>query len=198
MKLRKFFSCVAAVRRARGFRLRRLRRRQRERRHRHLEPALGSARRHSGAQPHRHCCGFHQPQRHLDLHLYDHHHHDRRQQHHHFHHQRRRSLHRRHRRSHQHSKHYRYLHRSRKNHDPAPHCDDDRLPASHHDYRDRCRPIHKTTGTCIVSSDSGISVTINPATAAVPTSQNFQFVATLTNDSHAERCHLAGHAGTSH
>jgi DNA-binding beta-propeller fold protein YncE len=42
---------------------------------------------------------------------------------------------------------------------------------------------NKTTGTCTVSLDSGISVTINPATAAVPTSQNFQFVATLTNDS---------------
>jgi DNA-binding beta-propeller fold protein YncE len=41
----------------------------------------------------------------------------------------------------------------------------------------------KVTGTCTVSLDSGISVTINPATAAVPTSQNFQFVATLTNDS---------------
>jgi DNA-binding beta-propeller fold protein YncE len=41
---------------------------------------------------------------------------------------------------------------------------------------------NKITGTCTVSLDSGISVTINPATAAVPTSQNFQFVATLTND----------------
>src|ERR1700722_19756586 len=42
---------------------------------------------------------------------------------------------------------------------------------------------NKTTGRRTVILDSGISVTINPATAAVPTSQNFQFVATLTNAS---------------
>ncbi|HEY2822888.1 MAG TPA: hypothetical protein VGJ06_17715 [Candidatus Acidoferrum sp.] len=40
----------------------------------------------------------------------------------------------------------------------------------------------KATGTCVITLDSGISVTINPATAAVPTSQKFQFVASLTND----------------
>jgi DNA-binding beta-propeller fold protein YncE len=40
----------------------------------------------------------------------------------------------------------------------------------------------KATATCVVTLDSGISVSINPATAAVPTSQNFQFVATLAND----------------
>jgi DNA-binding beta-propeller fold protein YncE len=40
----------------------------------------------------------------------------------------------------------------------------------------------KMTGTCVVTLNSGISVTINPANAAVPTGQNFQFVATLTND----------------
>jgi len=40
----------------------------------------------------------------------------------------------------------------------------------------------KVTGTCVVTLNSGVSVTINPANAAVPTSQNFQFVATLTND----------------
>jgi DNA-binding beta-propeller fold protein YncE len=40
----------------------------------------------------------------------------------------------------------------------------------------------KQTATCVITLDSGISVTINPATAAIPTSQKFQFVATLTND----------------
>ena len=40
----------------------------------------------------------------------------------------------------------------------------------------------KATATCVVTLDSGIGVTVNPATAAVPTSQNFQFVATLAND----------------
>ena len=40
----------------------------------------------------------------------------------------------------------------------------------------------KITGTCVVSLNSGISVTINPANAAVPTGQNFQFIASLTND----------------
>jgi len=40
----------------------------------------------------------------------------------------------------------------------------------------------KATATCVITLDSGISVTINPATAAVPTNQKFQFVATLTND----------------
>ncbi len=40
----------------------------------------------------------------------------------------------------------------------------------------------KATGTCVITLDSGIGVTVNPATAAVPTSQNFQFVATLSND----------------
>jgi DNA-binding beta-propeller fold protein YncE len=40
----------------------------------------------------------------------------------------------------------------------------------------------KATATCVVTLDSGISVTVNPATAAVPTNQKFQFVATLTND----------------
>ncbi len=40
----------------------------------------------------------------------------------------------------------------------------------------------KITGTCVVTLNSGISVTINPANAAVPTGQNFQFIASLTND----------------
>ncbi|HEX4379105.1 MAG TPA: YncE family protein [Candidatus Acidoferrum sp.] len=40
----------------------------------------------------------------------------------------------------------------------------------------------KATATCVVALDSGISVTVNPATAAIPTNQKFQFVATLTND----------------
>ena len=40
----------------------------------------------------------------------------------------------------------------------------------------------KATATCVITLDSGIGVTVNPATAAVPTSQNFQFVATLSND----------------
>jgi DNA-binding beta-propeller fold protein YncE len=40
----------------------------------------------------------------------------------------------------------------------------------------------KATATCVITLDSGISVTINPATAAIPTNQKFQFVATLTND----------------
>jgi DNA-binding beta-propeller fold protein YncE len=40
----------------------------------------------------------------------------------------------------------------------------------------------KKTDTCVVTLDSGITVTINPANAAVPTSQNFQFTASLTND----------------
>ncbi len=38
------------------------------------------------------------------------------------------------------------------------------------------------TATCVVSLNSGVSVTINPANAAVPTGQNFQFIATLTSD----------------
>ncbi len=38
------------------------------------------------------------------------------------------------------------------------------------------------TGTCTVTLASGITVTINPANAAVPTGQNFQLVATLVND----------------
>jgi DNA-binding beta-propeller fold protein YncE len=41
----------------------------------------------------------------------------------------------------------------------------------------------KKTATCTVSLSSGITVTINPANAAVPTGQNFQLTATLTNDS---------------
>jgi len=40
----------------------------------------------------------------------------------------------------------------------------------------------KQTATCVITLDSGISVVINPATAAIPTGQKFQFVATLTND----------------
>jgi YVTN family beta-propeller protein len=40
----------------------------------------------------------------------------------------------------------------------------------------------KATGTCTINLNSGISVVINPATAAVPTNQKFQFVASLTND----------------
>ena len=40
----------------------------------------------------------------------------------------------------------------------------------------------KQTATCVITLDSGISVTINPATAAVPTGQKFQFVGSLTND----------------
>jgi len=40
----------------------------------------------------------------------------------------------------------------------------------------------KATATCVITLDSGISVTVNPATAAIPTNQKFQFVATLTND----------------
>ena len=40
----------------------------------------------------------------------------------------------------------------------------------------------KITGTCVVTLDSGILVTINPANAAVPTGQNFQFTASLAND----------------
>ncbi len=40
----------------------------------------------------------------------------------------------------------------------------------------------KVTGTCVVALNSGIAVTINPANAAVPTGQNFQFTATLAND----------------
>jgi YVTN family beta-propeller protein len=40
----------------------------------------------------------------------------------------------------------------------------------------------KVTGTCVISLNSGIAVTINPANAAVPTGQNFQFTATLAND----------------
>jgi DNA-binding beta-propeller fold protein YncE len=41
----------------------------------------------------------------------------------------------------------------------------------------------KATATCVVTLNSGISVAINPANAAIPTGQNFQFTATLTNDS---------------
>jgi DNA-binding beta-propeller fold protein YncE len=40
----------------------------------------------------------------------------------------------------------------------------------------------KATATCVITLDSGIGVTVNPATAAVPTNQKFQFVATLSND----------------
>ncbi len=40
----------------------------------------------------------------------------------------------------------------------------------------------KKTATCVITLDSGISVTVVPANAAIPTNQNFQFVATLTND----------------
>ena len=40
----------------------------------------------------------------------------------------------------------------------------------------------KITGTCVVTLNSGITVAINPANAAVPTGQNFQFTATLAND----------------
>ncbi|MGA2427619.1 MAG: hypothetical protein ABSH13_03885 [Candidatus Acidiferrum sp.] len=40
----------------------------------------------------------------------------------------------------------------------------------------------KKTDTCVVTLDSGITVTINPANAAVPTGQDFQFTASLTND----------------
>src|ERR1700730_16415328 len=40
----------------------------------------------------------------------------------------------------------------------------------------------KKTATCVITLNSGISVTVTPANAAVPTSQNFQFIATLTND----------------
>jgi DNA-binding beta-propeller fold protein YncE len=40
----------------------------------------------------------------------------------------------------------------------------------------------KQTGTCVISLDSGIAITITPANAAVPTSQNFQFIASLVND----------------
>ena len=40
----------------------------------------------------------------------------------------------------------------------------------------------KVTGTCVVTLNSGITVAINPANAAVPTGQNFQFTATLAND----------------
>ena len=40
----------------------------------------------------------------------------------------------------------------------------------------------KITGTCVITLNSGIAVTINPANAAVPTGQNFQFTATLAND----------------
>jgi DNA-binding beta-propeller fold protein YncE len=40
----------------------------------------------------------------------------------------------------------------------------------------------KKTATCMVTLNSGVTVTINPATAAIPTGQNFQFVASLTND----------------
>jgi DNA-binding beta-propeller fold protein YncE len=40
----------------------------------------------------------------------------------------------------------------------------------------------KATATCMVTLNSGVSITINPAQAAIPTGQNFQFVASLTND----------------
>ncbi len=40
----------------------------------------------------------------------------------------------------------------------------------------------KATGTCVITLNSGISVAINPANAAIPTGQSFQFVATLTTD----------------
>ncbi|MBV9885030.1 MAG: hypothetical protein JO119_00635 [Acidobacteria bacterium] len=41
----------------------------------------------------------------------------------------------------------------------------------------------KATATSVITLNSGISVSVTPATAAVPTGQNFQFIATLTNDS---------------
>jgi YVTN family beta-propeller protein len=40
----------------------------------------------------------------------------------------------------------------------------------------------KKTATCVITLNSGIAVAVTPANAAVPTSQNFQFIATLTND----------------
>ncbi len=40
----------------------------------------------------------------------------------------------------------------------------------------------KASATCVVTLNSGISVSINPANAAVPTGQSFQFTATLAND----------------
>src|SRR5256885_7894740 len=40
----------------------------------------------------------------------------------------------------------------------------------------------KKTDTSVIQVDSGISVTLSPTTATVPTSANFQFNATLTND----------------
>jgi DNA-binding beta-propeller fold protein YncE len=40
----------------------------------------------------------------------------------------------------------------------------------------------KATATCVITLNSGITVSVTPATAAIPTNQNFQFVATLTND----------------
>ena len=77
MKLRKFYQLRGGARRARGFRPRRLRRRQRQRGHRCHEPANGDAGRLSGPQSERRGLRFHEPQRHLDLHLHHHHHHDR-------------------------------------------------------------------------------------------------------------------------
>jgi len=40
----------------------------------------------------------------------------------------------------------------------------------------------KKTDTSVIQVDSGISVVLSPTTATVPTSSNFQFSATLTND----------------
>lgn len=40
----------------------------------------------------------------------------------------------------------------------------------------------KKTGTSVISLDSGIRATVNPATATVATGANFQFTATLTTD----------------
>jgi DNA-binding beta-propeller fold protein YncE len=40
----------------------------------------------------------------------------------------------------------------------------------------------KKTATCVITLNSGIAVTVVPANAAIPTGQNFQYVATLTND----------------
>jgi DNA-binding beta-propeller fold protein YncE len=40
----------------------------------------------------------------------------------------------------------------------------------------------KKTATCVITLNSGISVTVVPANAAIPTGQNFQYIATLTND----------------
>ena len=44
----------------------------------------------------------------------------------------------------------------------------------------------KKTDTTVIQVDSGISVTLKPSTATVPTSSQFQFSATLTNDLQAQ------------